>query len=314
MALSTVKIVDTIEWVKKLSFGRNPVIGNNLEPALSNANMVMQTILGPPFAWWWNAEDLVFTCNPTLNTASVTNVVVTANVATITCANTFAVNQQVIPSALVTATFLNGQIMQVATASATQFTANVSRTTYGTAGDTGTITAATTQDYAVSSPEFSHIELATIQDINVTPAKWYELKEVAHLSLDTIKARPQFIHPISQDVNGNVTFRLMPAPDKAYPVVVNVMKAPTLLNSVNSTWAPIPDYMQYVYDWGFLALTWAFADDPRFAIANQKFTAGLIARATGLTDGDRNIFLNTWSELTGRQQAESAQGRQARVV
>jgi hypothetical protein len=303
-----------MEWAKKLSFGRNSALGNNIEPALSNANMIMQTILGPPFAWWWNAEDLPFTCNPTLNTASITNIALTSNVVTITCANTFAVNQQVIPSLINIATFLNGQILQVLTASASQITANFTHADYVSAANTGTLTAATTQDYTVSSPEFSHIELATVQDINQNPAKWYELKEVAHLSLDTIAARPQFIHPISQDASGNVTFRLMPAPDKAYPVVVNVMKAPILLNSVNSTWAPIPDYMQYVYNWGFLALTWAFADDNRFAMANQKFTAGLIARATGLTDGDRNIFLNNWSELTGKQQAESAQGRQARAV
>ena len=49
MALSSVTISDTIEWAKKLSFNRNSAIGNNIEPALTSANMVMQTVLGPPF-------------------------------------------------------------------------------------------------------------------------------------------------------------------------------------------------------------------------------------------------------------------------
>jgi hypothetical protein len=76
----------------------------------------------------------------------------------------------------------------------------------------------------------------------------------------------------------------------------------------------MPDFMQYIYSWGFLALIWMFADDNRFQIANQKFTAGLLARAEGLTEAERNIFLNNWSELTGSQQQKIQQGNQARGV
>ena len=44
----------TIEWAKKLNFGRRSAIGNFLEPAFTSANVVMQTVLGPPFSWYWN--------------------------------------------------------------------------------------------------------------------------------------------------------------------------------------------------------------------------------------------------------------------
>src|SRR5207253_1174341 len=112
----------------------------------------------------------------------------------------------------------------------------------------------------------------------------------------------------------NMTFRLMPAPNLAYPVQIHVQKAPPLLTSVNSTWAPIPDYMQYVYNWGMLALIWMFADDARTQYANQKFQAALLGRAEGLTEMQRNIFLNNWHALTGLDQMKTQQGVQAHGV
>jgi hypothetical protein len=106
----------------------------------------------------------------------------------------------------------------------------------------------------------------------------------------------------------------MPAPDKAYPVAIHIQLAASQLTSVNATWAPIPDYMQYVYNWGFLALMWTFADDPRSQMANQKFLAGLLARAEGLSEQDRNVFLNNWNNLTGLENMQAQQGIQARGI
>ena len=313
MAISTVKISDTMTWAKRLSFNRFSGIGNSLEPALTSANHVMQTVLGPPFTWWWNNLELSFTCNPVLGSNTVlTNVVVVAGIATITVANTYVPNSLVLPSNVVSATFLNGQMLTVLTASATQFTAAVNVQTYATHADTGTLTSVTTQDYTVVIPNFSHIEHASVYDIGQTPSKWYEMDVKNTLALDSILGRPQFLSPHTEDASGNVTFRLMPAPDLAYPVTVHIQQSAPEISSLNATWAPIPDYMQYVYDWGFLALMWAFADDPRFTFANQKFTAGLLGRAQGLTEEERNIFLNNWNNLTGLQNMQTQQGVQAR--
>jgi hypothetical protein len=98
----------------------------------------------------------------------------------------------------------------------------------------------------------------------------------------------------------------------AYPVAVHVQLAAPLITSVNQTWSPMPDFMRYIYSWGFLALIWAFADDARFQIANTKFTAGVLARAEGLSEEERNIFLNNWNSQTGMGPQKAAQGMQAR--
>lgn len=234
-AIATKKIADSIEWTKKLNFGRNSVIGNSLEPALTSANIVMQTILGPPFQWWWNNEVKTFTCTP-------------------------------------------GQ-----------------------------------QDYVVNIPEFGHIEHASVQD--PTTQAWKQLEVKNSLAMDATSGRPRFLSVNTQNpATGDVTFRVMPAPDKAYTVTVQIQDAAPLLANVNSTWSPIPDYLGYIYNWGFLAMMYMFADDPRFAVANQKFVAHLLGASEGLDEQQKSIFLNNWTSMTGPQIQQTQQGIQARGV
>lgn len=61
-ASSTIQLINTMEWAKKFNFNRSTAIGNYLEPALSSANTVLQTIIGPPFAWRWNRTVITPTC------------------------------------------------------------------------------------------------------------------------------------------------------------------------------------------------------------------------------------------------------------
>lgn len=316
MAISTIKISDTVEWCKRFTFNRNPVIGNSLEPALSSANMIKQTILGPPWSWWWNNEELAFTCNSTLQTGTITNIAIVAGVMTVTLSGStiFPVGSSVVLSAVNVATQVNGLIFVILTSGAGTFTASTTLANYSSAANTGTVTATSTQDYSLPVPEFSHIEHTSVYDINQTPPKWIEIEVKNNLSLDSITDRPRFLNPHTEDGNGNMTFRVMPAPDKNYPISIHIQKASAQISSINQTWAPIPDYMQYVYNWGFLALMWNFSDDPRFGMANQKFIAGLLARAEGISDEERNTFLNAWHNLTGHEQAMEQQGTQARGI
>lgn len=312
MAISTRTIGDTIEWAKRLSFNRNPVLGNSLNPALNSANLVAKTILSPPFEWWWNNEELIFTCNATPNSATATAIVIAAGTVTVTATNTFAVGDLLFPSAVVApVAALNGLILEVLTASSSQFTATVNLPNL--TGTTGLFTNLTTQDYTISSPEFSHIEHASVLDLTAAgvPTKWYELEVKNELSLETARARPQFISPHVETAAGLMTFRVSAAPDKNYPIAVHVQKVAPLYTSINQTWG-IPDFMQNIYEWGFLALMWHFADDPRAAYANNQFKAALLSRAEGLTEEQKNIFLNNWEALQGGYAMKMQQGIAAR--
>src|SRR5271170_495752 len=61
---SSTTLLQTVEWAKKFNFQRQLAIGNFLEPAVTSANLVVQTILGPPFAWRWNRFIIGFITTP----------------------------------------------------------------------------------------------------------------------------------------------------------------------------------------------------------------------------------------------------------
>ena len=331
MAVSNITIADTINFTKRLCFNHNPVIGNSLEPALTAANIVIQTVLGPPFEWWWNSEDLTFTTSTTAPAATSTSSTISATgVLTATAANTFGVGASVLAAGFTGAlTPLNGQLIAVASVigifpNYTGFTAQVPLLSLGPDTSSGTFTSLTSQDYVVAPPAgynaaggatqgwFSHIEHASVYDVSSTTPRWVELTTKNNLSLDSVTGRSTFISPESEDANGNLTFRVMPSPDEAYPISIHAMLTPPQITSVNQTWAPLPDYLQNVYTLGFLSYMMAFNDDPRAPMYNSQFKAAILARQDGLTQEERDIFLNNWDMLTARQQMNAQQGTTAR--
>lgn len=318
MALSTRKIADSIEWAKRFVFNRNPVIGNSLEPALTSANLIIQIILSPPFEWWWNNQEVAFTCNPVANSATSTSASVAGGVLTVTATNTFAQGNVVQLGTFTGALAgLSGNVVILTAATSSNFTANVNFANAGPDTTAAVCTNVTTQDYTLPVPSLSHIEHASVRDlvgVNNTPGKWIEMTVKNNLALESTAARPMFISPHTEDGNGNMTFRVSAAPDKAYPVTLHMQLAAPAITSINQTWAPLPDFMQYIYDYGFLALMMMFADDPRQTWANNQFKAALLSRAEGLTEEEKNIFLNNWDELRAGFMLKLQQGISARAA
>lgn len=234
---STVELQATINWASSfvdftsLNIGSG---GSSNEPAITNANIILQTILGPPFKWNWNRA-----------TVSIT-------------------------------------------------------------------TAAGTQDYATSAATFGFLEGASA----TISGSSFALKEIKQdLTVGTESGRPQSIAPQIDDNAGNITFRFLPVPDAIYTVVPYFQKRiPGLFTSLSGTWAPIPDQFQYLYSYGFLALAMAYDDDARFPVFNQKFIAHLLGAQQGLSETERNMFLDTWNLITRQEQLsglKAQQGRQA---
>ena len=103
--------------------------------------------------------------------------------------------------------------------------------------------------------------------------------------------QPAFISTVKDDNNGNITVRLMMAPDQAYTVALIYQKASPKFGSTTDTWGPIPDYLSYVYNLGFLAKAYEYKGDERFAFAHQEFLRLATAANEGLLDSQKNLFL-----------------------
>lgn len=232
---STIQLQGTINWAQSFVDFTTLNIGTANEPALTNANTVLQTILGPPFKWNFNR------------------------------------------------------------AMSTNFT-----------------TAVGTQDYLVPIGNYGYLEAASVKDAS---NKVFAIKEIKNeLTLGSETGRPQSMAAQLDNNAGTITFRVLPVPDAVYTITPYYQMGASLFTALTGTWAPIPDRYSYIYNYGFLALTMAYDDDIRFPMFNQKFIAHLLGAQQGLSETERNMFLETWNLMTRQQQLvgmKDQQGRQA---
>lgn len=307
MAVSTITLQRTCAWARQFTFQRPSAIGNFLEPAITSANIVMQTMLGAPFYWRWNRVVTGFITAVGQQDYVVFNWAASTTITTIYVTVDDAGNSQACTTAGTTGT----------TAPSWNHTKGGTTTDGGvTWTNLGSINTPVSQTY-----DFAWIERASVQKMNPNSStgSWQAMKPKITLELDSASSRPQNVAAEMSDDNGNITFRLMPVPDASYPIAITIQQKPSLFSpdneGINETWGPIPDEYSHIYNWGFLSLMLLFADDPRFPVANQKFVSALLSTHQGLSQTEINIFLNNWQALTGQQislDVRTQQGLQAR--
>ncbi len=310
---ATKTVTDSINWTKPFLNWANLTIGTNQEPALTSANLALQTIVGPPFVWPWNRNNTFFLTTVGqqdynvaisnfgfLEAASIelcgtiTSVTVTSNVAVFSAVNGFYTLQNGGEGTPVTITgcttsALNGTF-PIISATATSFTVAIV---------TGNITESESGALAVAGPS-TQVEL-----------KWGALSE------DRALDKPGFISTQMSDESGtSYTFRLMPVPENNYRVNLIYQESPTLLTDVSNTWG-IPNQLQYIYNYFFAFFMFDYFDDPRAAKYRQLAVAALLARQSGLSLTDRNLFIGNWLPLMqeeGTEAGEIQQGNSARGI
>jgi hypothetical protein len=205
------------------------------DPAFSNADWVMQTMLAPPFAWRWN------------------------------------------------------------------------RTSEGTPSVPAFATTAGTTDYKISLPDFGWLEKATLYEPDNGNAA-HELKVDLLIAGESLSSQPTIISTQLDDGEGNITFRLFPAPDKIYNCVLEFQNAAQLFIQTDQMWSPIPDYLSYVYNQGFAARAYEYMNDPRWSTSMQLFYQQLAQVSEGLSESQKNLWL-TDRLNTLRQEQSLQKGR-----
>lgn len=308
---ASVTLDKTIAFTRSFLNWASITIGDNGEPALTAANIALQTIVGPPFVWPWNRTTVNFLASQgvqdynvaltgfgflesaTIQLAGViTSVTIAANVATFTAVNNFSG----LPN--------GGQRIAVTTSGCTTSALN---------GNFPLISAtATTFTVAITHANMTEAEsgaLALAGPIMPLEIKWGSLGEA------TEQDRPSFISTqLSNESGVSFTFRLMSIPDTTYQVILNYQEAPSLFAATSNTWG-IPDQLQYIYTYFFMFLMMDYFDDPRASRYRQLAVAALLARQSGLSDTDRNLFLGNWLPLMNQEQSsqqDNSQGNQAR--
>ena len=73
----------------------------------------------------------------------------------------------------------------------------------------------------------------------------------------------------------------------------------------NFSWDPIPNQYSDVYNNLFLAEALATVDDARAQLYRQRGVAAFLAKATGLTEMQKNVFVQQWLARANERQADA---------
>lgn len=134
----------------------------------------------------------------------------------------------------------------------------------------------------------------------------FELEVRPILGDSPIRSRPTFISAQLDDDEGNITFRLMPVPEQDYSGSIIYQQSAPSITTTASVWAPIPDYLKYIYNWGFLSLMQDYLNSGDAAHMRQLFVSSLINVSEGLEETQKNLFIQSW--LGDMRQVAGVQG------
>lgn len=280
MASNTRTIQNTIDWAKFFVGNRPSVLGgaNGLEPALTSANMVIQTFLQPPFKWRWNRNSVTFQSIDPVGWVAVKAVV-----------TGYRIKDS------------NGNMQTVTTPGTTKTSTHpVWNTTAGgtTADGTAVWTMSFVTDYVQLLTDFGFIEKAQVTTAAGVVTEIPTIK--LELTQDAGSGRPNAVGAYIDDNAGNITFRFMPGlQDQLYTINIIYQKKAVLLTAVTGatgTW-PIPDEYSFVTNWGLLCYLYFFTGNSKLGVAHQQFVNGLLAISEGLDQQEKEIFREQWNGI-----------------
>lgn len=304
---ATIKISDTVNAVQPYLNWANLTIGVSNEPAITAANMTLQTIIGPPFRWPWNRATATFQMLPGVQdyNAALTNYGWLESVS-------------IQPSAIITSATVVSATSTLTFTAANQFvvgnTVAVSGCTTTAFNGVFTITAATSTTFSVA---LSHANLTESEaGAKALSGKIYPVEIIwGSQGEATEQDRPTFISTQSSDESGtSYTFRFLPLPEQNYQVILTYQESPSSYTAMGNTWG-IPDQLQYIYTYFFMFFMFDYFEDPRAARFRQLAVASLLARQSGLSLSDRNLFLGNWLPLMKEEESaaqDNQQGNQAK--
>lgn len=171
-------------------------------------------------------------------------------------------------------------------------------------------------DYVVSLANWGWLEAAT--SVDPVSGKIFEIEVSQLLEKDSTPNRPQKIAPILDDNAGNITFRIYPVPDQAYPITLTFQKAaPQAVAPLGTTtWSPIPDRYAFLYEQGMMALMQGMYNAQLYGLNLEIFFRQLVGAAEGLTETEKAIFLEDQLRILRTSQNSGlsvSQGKQVRT-
>jgi len=179
------------------------------------------------------------------------------------------------------------------------------------------------QDYTIELADFSYLEKVAMTIVSgKDEGDVWEITDGIRNSLSQGLAnpnkpmRPQSACVFLVDYGTSLQLRFGSFPDQNYTATLVYQKLIAPMTSVTSEWT-VPDQYADIYDNLFLADMMAVCDDARSVQYRQRGIATLLAKSEGLTDMDKNLFMEQyWTRYNQTQtyQLRTQQGQAARGI
>jgi hypothetical protein len=183
--------------------------------------------------------------------------------------------------------------------------------------DSSLNTIAGTQDYTGNITDFGFLEKVTLVDPSGVPFDVSDVYNNAALGVGdpTVarQARPNAVCVLYLTYGTSLRLRFLAVPDKIYAATLTYQKlvAPmSTLTGTTGTWT-IPDQYLDIYNALFLGEALAVYDDARSQVYRQRGVTALLAKSEGLTEMQKNLFLEQYWARAGQQQQTALVRQQA---
>jgi hypothetical protein len=304
----------TINWSSTFIEYAPETAGTGMEPAISTATMVKNTILNAPFTWPWNRNEYLISSGTPPNLVGGTQ----DYVFTIP---DFAYLEKV---SLLSTDGLDGfelkdvynrNILGISSNSK-QAQPNAAAIKYYTPGSTIAVR-------FLPIPDQNYTGTLTYQKLSV-PFTFFNFEAVDVISLVAFyqfSSSQNYPTNYFQGQNISVTGFDIAANNGIFPCVAStnsylILTNPNAITDTHAAtgftadWSPIPDSFSDIYNNLFLAEMMASVDDAREQVYRQRGIAALLSKAEGLSEMQVNAFLAQYIARGTAQQAAALQRTQ----
>ena len=290
--------------------------GTNLEPAISIANTVRNTILNAPFTWPWNRNEYAINTpnSPASLSAGVQDYVF--NIADFAYLERVSLLTADGTQAFEIQDCYNTNILALA-APSNQAQPNAAAVKFYTPGTSVAIRFLSIPDQAYTGV-ITYQKLSVpfqgfaFEAVNVISTVAYYLFSTPQTAGASNGLAGQTFQVTGFDQGGNNGAFVCTASTSSYVILTNTSAITDTVVvpafGIIGTWFPIPDSFIDIYNNLFLAEAMASADDGREQLYRQRGVAALLSKAEGLTQMQRNNFLAQYLSR-GAAQTEAAQQR-----
>ncbi|VVB50960.1 Uncharacterised protein [uncultured archaeon] len=288
----TQNLQQTINWARTFIQYNPLTAGLGLEPASSVASMIRNSLLNPPLTWLFNRGEVTFSTVVGTQDYTLATISDMAFIEKISLSddsgNIWEIKDVYNNAPLAVSSFQ--QRPSAVSVMSSSIISNVLNYKLRFLGVPDQIYAVTLT-YQKLSPQFGPFQITAVGNASGGNTAYTGIFDVISFPVSSLAIITGCAAPVN-----NGTFLVVSCTNTTLTVAnaAGVAASSQTGYANNWDWAPIPEQYSDIYNNLFLSEMLAVVDDARAQLYRQRGVAALFAKATGLTETQKNAFAQQW--------------------